>query len=343
MPLVGQVLPTEGLFDFNSIFQQKNIRVSERIKQDSKLQGSFIQETYYNANKDSRIDSVQQVKNVTAIEYFSNGDQSALQLMDDGSHFDNASGDAIYGNISVGEFDWFRTDESTIDVQFDTIGINYFMTYPPVSYLPESPMISDPSDNSTVPSTTPEMDWRIDPRADGGGAILLLGAPILGEKLKDIVWQETFEQNADGVFTDKLPVSLQNNREYTLIVWSYTNTRYTDGVWNRGAYSMEWSRFRVDTTLQKMGLVLSQNFPNPFNSTTFIRYVLPAEGDVSVRVFDILGNEVVTLVTEKESEGEHYVVWHGQNALGYNVGSGVYFCNLIFDHRSRTMKILILR
>ncbi|MCL5268042.1 MAG: T9SS type A sorting domain-containing protein [Bacteroidetes bacterium] len=342
-PLCGQELPTEGLFEFNSIFQQKNIRVSDRIKEDLNLQGSFIQQTYYNANKDTRIDSIQPIRRVSTIQYFSNGDQNVLQLLDDGSHFDDGSSDAIYGNVSIGEFDRFRTDESTIDVQLDTMGINYFMIYPRVTYLPEPPTIIIPQNSSTVSSTMPQVAWRIDPRADGAGVILLAGAPVLGEKLKGVIWQESFAQNGNSLFTEKLPFKLENKKEYTLIIWSYTNTKVVDGVLDRAAYSMEWSRFRVDTSLQNGDLVLLQNFPNPFSSVTFISYVLPKDGDVSIKIFDVLGNQVATLVHEKESQGEHYAVWCGQNALGCNVGSGVYLYNLIFDHHSRTGKLLLLR
>ncbi|MEO8447902.1 MAG: T9SS type A sorting domain-containing protein [bacterium] len=65
---------------------------------------------------------------------------------------------------------------------------------------------------------------------------------------------------------------------------------------------------------------LSQNFPNPFNPTTKIEYGLPVEGAVSMKIFDVTGREVMTLVNEIQTAGIHAV-----NFNGVNLASGMYF------------------
>ena len=65
---------------------------------------------------------------------------------------------------------------------------------------------------------------------------------------------------------------------------------------------------------------LGQNFPNPFNPSTTIRYDLPSASDVHLKVFDILGREIVTLVDEVEQAGSKSVEWNAANLSG-----GVYF------------------
>jgi hypothetical protein len=70
-------------------------------------------------------------------------------------------------------------------------------------------------------------------------------------------------------------------------------------------------------------MVLEQNYPNPFNPSTAIRFQLSAVSDVKLRVFDLLGREVATLVEGKMDAGAHTAVW---NAVGF--ASGVYFCRL---------------
>ena len=70
---------------------------------------------------------------------------------------------------------------------------------------------------------------------------------------------------------------------------------------------------------------LSQNYPNPFNPTTTIRYQLPAQSNVAIKVYNILGQEVKTLVNEVRSAGAHTAVWDGVNNKGTQVASGVYF------------------
>ncbi len=73
---------------------------------------------------------------------------------------------------------------------------------------------------------------------------------------------------------------------------------------------------------------LMQNYPNPFNPTTNIRYGLPRAAHVSVKIYNLLGQEVAQLKDEVESAGTHDVVWLGRNTAGHTVASGVYFYQL---------------
>ena len=80
---------------------------------------------------------------------------------------------------------------------------------------------------------------------------------------------------------------------------------------------------------------LSQNYPNPFNPTTVISYQLPAATHVTLKVYDILGNEVGTLVNKTESAGVHSVSFDGSG-----LASGVYLYRLATTGYVRTMKML---
>ena len=71
--------------------------------------------------------------------------------------------------------------------------------------------------------------------------------------------------------------------------------------------------------------VLSQNYPNPFNPATIIRYGLPVQSSVSLKIYNILGQEVVTLADDVKTAGYYDVHWNGRNQYGSPVASGVYF------------------
>jgi hypothetical protein len=97
------------------------------------------------------------------------------------------------------------------------------------------------------------------------------------------------------------------------------------------------------TTVQDPGtipgqFILYQNHPNPFNPSTAIRFSLPTSGNVSLKVFNMLGEEVATLVTGHRDAGTHLVQW---DASGQP--SGVYFYRLQAGEFTETRKLLLLR
>jgi hypothetical protein len=84
----------------------------------------------------------------------------------------------------------------------------------------------------------------------------------------------------------------------------------------------------VDRSTAPQSYALSQNYPNPFNPGTQIRFVLPVAGSVTLKVFNLLGQEVATLVSGTLAQGSHDAAWNGRDAAGRAVASGVYFYRL---------------
>jgi hypothetical protein len=83
---------------------------------------------------------------------------------------------------------------------------------------------------------------------------------------------------------------------------------------------------------------LSQNYPNPFNPTTSIGYGIPTNDLVTIKVFDLLGREITTLIEEKQTKGDHSVSW---NATSFT--SGIYFCRLQSGKFTKTKKLLFMK
>ncbi len=89
---------------------------------------------------------------------------------------------------------------------------------------------------------------------------------------------------------------------------------------------------------------LAQNYPNPFNPTTNIRFTLPLNKQISLKVYDILGNEVRTLLDNKDMQkGSHEVVWDGTNNYNQKVASGQYICTLKYGNFAKSIKMTLLK
>lgn len=88
------------------------------------------------------------------------------------------------------------------------------------------------------------------------------------------------------------------------------------------------------------GFTLEQNYPNPFNPSTHIRYSLRSNSNVVLKVYDIRGNEIATLVNEKEKTGAYEVKF---SASTYNLSSGIYFFKLETEKYSETRKMILIK
>jgi hypothetical protein len=85
----------------------------------------------------------------------------------------------------------------------------------------------------------------------------------------------------------------------------------------------------ADLTLVPASYELAQNFPNPFNPSTAIKLGLPQNSRVSLKVYNLLGTEIATLVDGEEKEaGYHVVNWDGRDRQGRLVPGGIYFCRM---------------
>jgi hypothetical protein len=89
--------------------------------------------------------------------------------------------------------------------------------------------------------------------------------------------------------------------------------------------------------------ILYQNYPNPFNPSTSIEFSLPARERVSLKVFDVSGRLVRTLVDGPLPDGNHRYTWDGNNERGSSVASGVYFYILRSESIRQSRKAVLLR
>ena len=83
---------------------------------------------------------------------------------------------------------------------------------------------------------------------------------------------------------------------------------------------------------------LSRNYPNPFNSTSLIKYSVPQSSQVHIKIYDILGNEIETLVNEQKNTGTYELTWYAER-----LPSGIYFYQLQTPNFTQTKKMILLK
>lgn len=168
-------------------------------------------------------------------------------------------------------------------------------------------------------------------------------------------WSTATEINNSGF--EILRIAQNDNNEWNKIGFvpghgTTTETQhysFTDNDVKPGKYQYKLKQIDYDGTFEYSQIVeveipfvnefsLSQNFPNPFNPSTVISYQLAVIGFVTLKVYDILGREVATLVNEEKSAGEYEVEFDG-SALT----SGIYFYQLKAGEYSETRKMVLLK
>ena len=107
--------------------------------------------------------------------------------------------------------------------------------------------------------------------------------------------------------------------------------------------TLEFLHVGHDLDLDPSGYRMDQNFPNPFNPTTRIDYNLKESGKVYVKVFDVLGKNVKTLVQDFQNVGPHSVYWDATNHVGEPVTAGMYFYVIESKKFNQTKKMILLK
>jgi hypothetical protein len=115
-------------------------------------------------------------------------------------------------------------------------------------------------------------------------------------------------------------------------------------TWTPGSLSLGTAVGDGNGAIAPLDYGLGQNFPNPFNAQTKISFSMPVASQVKLVVYNVLGQEVVTLLDQKMDAAKHEVIWDGFNAQGSIVASGTYFYRLnIGDSFEETRQMTLLK
>ena len=101
----------------------------------------------------------------------------------------------------------------------------------------------------------------------------------------------------------------------------------------------------VDENLDEVpvNFVLENNYPNPFNPSTVIKYAVPELSNVNLKIYNSLGQVVKTLVNTTQAAGSYSLQWDGTSDTGVKVSSGIYIYRLTTDKFSASKKMMLLK
>ena len=159
----------------------------------------------------------------------------------------------------------------------------------------------------------------------------IAGAPAVQE-----VAVGTNRETANGnkvVFMSYDPISINSTPTYSWLGRGSQSNTYQAMVW----FDV-WTVGVDENGVQPESYTLSQNYPNPFNPTTVISYSVPQKSEVTLKVFNLLGQEVATLVNGVQNMGAHQV-----NFNANNLTSGVYFYTIKAGSFTSTRKMMLIK
>jgi hypothetical protein len=216
---------------------------------------------------------------------------------------------------------------------------------------PEPPLLDE-----CIALTMEQSDW--------GPRTAFFTTDIRSVKEMDGAWDlalhtrgESGPINLTYVFEGELPEAVQvalldlvERRVYDLSAGEKPQaiTDYTDKVPYRikvMAGSGDYVQQSIEEALAQLPeeFALSPNYPNPFNPTTTITYALPHPAKASLRVYNLVGQEIITLVNGWEDMGYHKTIWQGVDRTGRSVASGVYIAVLRAEGIVKTRKMVLLK
>ncbi|MFQ5823917.1 MAG: T9SS type A sorting domain-containing protein, partial [bacterium] len=135
-------------------------------------------------------------------------------------------------------------------------------------------------------------------------------------------------------------IDVQQNKEYNFIPDQSSLSREFDLIIGTNSY-VKNSDILKETIPKEFSL--SQNFPNPFNAGTTLFYQIPDICHVSIKVLNILGQEVRQLISQRQVPGVYKVYWDGKSDASKEIGSGLYIIKFEAGHFQQSRKVLLIR
>jgi hypothetical protein len=209
-----------------------------------------------------------------------------------------------------------------------------------------------------APWFNPEVETRIDPSAAFFSEELTFGhAPTIDSVLTEL---ELYVSGAGGYSHTAFIFRTDEYAEGLDMSYGTTAQSYTAGAagfplgdlnwypdkkaeWLEAGWEGQPTSVGATRAALPARFALAQNYPNPFNPETKIEFSLDQATDVSIGVYNLLGEKVRSLLETRQQPGTHHVIWDGKNELGAPMPSGIYFYRLFTGTQTLTKKMTLMR
>jgi len=194
---------------------------------------------------------------------------------------------------------------------------------------------------------TYELEWTESEDVDGETIDYLLYAqigvnpPEEVEEITDTTFQLIYEEILEHVF-EPFPMLPRATVKFTVVATDGIETVKVTGD-DRVVFVNRYEFLSTESEGIPTEFALHENYPNPFNPTTTLRFDLPEVSDITLTIYNMLGQKVRTFNYQNTSAGYHSVKWNATNDYGEQVGAGVYLYQLQTKDFVKTRKMVLLK
>lgn len=199
------------------------------------------------------------------------------------------------------------------------------------------PIIGSPDHGQPINSTSAVLSWVIPTKSE---------SPLIYEV--EYSKKSNFEKAVKIDNIEKPFVKVDGLEPYSTYYWRVKSKNKDGNVSSPSSIGLfktnetsEITEVTSDNVTHEFNLY--QNYPNPFNPATRINYTLPQDAFVTLKIYDMLGREIKTLISENKNAGNHSVDWNGEDNFGNKVASGTYIYRIVAGNYTSAMKMILLK
>ena len=210
-----------------------------------------------------------------------------------------------------------------------------FSTYAPISQL-VVPQIGSPYGGVVITSNSTTLSWFL-PTAPSLVQTYSLEVSQYPDMSNPVISQD----NITGF--KKVISSLKGGRYYWRVQSKTSNGKFSNSSKVEAFTIGTITDVKHESNAIPVSFAVSQNYPNPFNPSTLINYSLPKSSLVTIKIYNILGQEIKTLINSEHQPGYYSIQWNGDNNYGHSVASGIYIYRVTAGQYAKSMKMMLLK